>query len=225
MIGIYKITNKINGLTYIGQSKDIQERLRQHRSISMREDDPHFHTPIHEAIHDYGWENFDIEILLECDENELDIQEQKYIHQFNSFLNGYNDTMGGRKKPVYQYDLEGTMIKMFESATQASRETGISQTDISRVCRGERKSAGGFQWRFVKDNLNIKIEPIKRVRTGEKKIVYQYNSNHELIAVFDGVREAAQQLNINPSNLSAAASGKRKSAGGFLWSYEETSFD
>ena len=53
--------------------------------------------------------------------------------------------MGGRKKPVYQYDLEGTMIKMFESATQASRETGISQTNISRVCRGERKSAGGFQ--------------------------------------------------------------------------------
>ena len=70
--------------------------------------------------------------------------------------------------------------------------------------------AGGFQWRFVKDNLNIKIEPIKRVRTGEKKRVYQYNFNHELIAVFNGVREAAQQLNINPSNLSAAASGKRK---------------
>ena len=30
MIGIYKITNKLNGKVYIGQSRDIDARWRQH---------------------------------------------------------------------------------------------------------------------------------------------------------------------------------------------------
>ena len=30
MIGIYKITNKVNGLSYIGQSVHIERRFREH---------------------------------------------------------------------------------------------------------------------------------------------------------------------------------------------------
>lgn len=30
MIGIYKITNKINGKMYIGQSNDIERRFKEH---------------------------------------------------------------------------------------------------------------------------------------------------------------------------------------------------
>ncbi len=32
MIGIYKITNKINGKCYIGQSNDIERRWKEHRN-------------------------------------------------------------------------------------------------------------------------------------------------------------------------------------------------
>ena len=31
MIGIYKITNKISGKTYIGQSNDIERRFSEHK--------------------------------------------------------------------------------------------------------------------------------------------------------------------------------------------------
>ena len=36
MTGIYKITNKINGKVYIGQSGDIHERWLEHKRINER---------------------------------------------------------------------------------------------------------------------------------------------------------------------------------------------
>lgn len=38
---------------------------------------------------------------------------------------------------------------IYESTAQATRETGISNSLIRRVCYGEKKSAGGFHWQYV----------------------------------------------------------------------------
>ncbi len=54
-----------------------------------------------------------------------------------------------RKKGVVQYNLEGNLIAEYYSVAEASRETGISKTCISRVCRKERKQSGGFKWEYV----------------------------------------------------------------------------
>lgn len=51
-------------------------------------------------------------------------------------------------KKVYQYNINGDLIKEYPSVNQAFRDTRIYQ--ISRVCLGERKSAGGFIWRYDK---------------------------------------------------------------------------
>lgn len=53
-----------------------------------------------------------------------------------------------RKRSVVQFDLDGNMIEIFESAAEASRQTGVSKTCISRCCRGERKKSGGFIWKY-----------------------------------------------------------------------------
>lgn len=39
--------------------------------------------------------------------------------------------------------------KIYESASEASRETGVATCNILRVCKGERKSAGKYHWVFV----------------------------------------------------------------------------
>ncbi len=54
-----------------------------------------------------------------------------------------------RKKKVYQFDLHGILVKGFNSVSNASKETGCNKTSIAKVCRGERKSCGGFYWEFV----------------------------------------------------------------------------
>lgn len=38
---------------------------------------------------------------------------------------------------------------IYESVSQAERETNICGANISKVCKGERKTAGGFHWKFV----------------------------------------------------------------------------
>jgi hypothetical protein len=49
-------------------------------------------------------------------------------------------------KKVSQFDLSGNFIKYFDGVSEAERITGIS--NISAVCLGKRKKAGGFIWKF-----------------------------------------------------------------------------
>lgn len=53
-----------------------------------------------------------------------------------------------RRKKVVQYLLNGTVLSQFLSVTEASKQTGISKTCISRCCRNERESSGGFLWQY-----------------------------------------------------------------------------
>lgn len=87
MIGIYKITNKQNGKTYIGQSNDIERRLKEHQQTRL--------ITIDDYINVLGKENFNFEILEECSLDELDKKEQEYIVKFDSINNGYNVQFGG----------------------------------------------------------------------------------------------------------------------------------
>lgn len=95
-IGIYVITNKINGKQYVGQSTNIQKRWYDHRSKSMhpRKKDE-YRNLLYIDIRTYGLENFEIEILEECEKEELKEKEIFWIEKLNTFNNGYNNTPGG----------------------------------------------------------------------------------------------------------------------------------
>ena len=49
---------------------------------------------------------------------------------------------------IEQYTLNGTYIKTFLSAKDASYETKATLRHIYGVCDGERKSCGGFIWKY-----------------------------------------------------------------------------
>lgn len=84
-IGIYKITNKINGKCYIGQSKNIYKRWKQEKLGCVNE-----HLKF--AFKKYGFENFSFEILEECEINVLNERETYYIDLYDSCNreHGYN---------------------------------------------------------------------------------------------------------------------------------------
>ena len=57
-----------------------------------------------------------------------------------------------KEKPVSTVDLEtGEEIRHYVSISEASRQTGISSGNISAVCKGTRKQAGGYGWRYTDD--------------------------------------------------------------------------
>ena len=92
--GIYKITNKINGKCYIGQSINIGKRFAQHKSQSYR--NIHVNKLLYKAIEKYGIENFSFDVIENCEINILDDREKYWIEYFDSYNKGYNSTKGGK---------------------------------------------------------------------------------------------------------------------------------
>jgi len=91
MIGIYKITNKINNKFYIGRAYDLEQRWIKHQKYLG-----HGAPYLHRAILKYGIENFKFEIIEECSLEELRDKEEFWIKKLNSRKLGYNITKGGR---------------------------------------------------------------------------------------------------------------------------------
>ena len=88
---IYKITNKVNGKVYIGQSiRPIEQRFQRHINDAVNNIlDTHFAR----AIRKYGKENFYIELVETCDnQTELNLRERYWIRKYDSINNGYNET-------------------------------------------------------------------------------------------------------------------------------------
>lgn len=49
---------------------------------------------------------------------------------------------------VTQFALDGSFIKRWYSISEASRNVGCQVRSIIRVCKGQRKSTGGFKWEY-----------------------------------------------------------------------------
>ena len=126
--GIYLFINKVNGSKYIGQSKNIEHRKKEHihkKSTSR----------IHQAIQKYGLHNFDFIILEELpyDINLLNEREQYWIQIFNTYKSKkhYNLTQGG----------DNTIHKIGNTHTSSTREkisqkqTGNNNSNYKGECK------------------------------------------------------------------------------------------
>jgi len=125
-------------------------------------------------------------------------------------------------KPVVQLNGNYELIKEFTCERYAEQELGINVTNISQVCLGKAKSAGGYIFMFKpdyeakKDELNGKSIEIKPYR---RKVI-QLTLNNELIACYESIKSASEKLNIDESSISNVCKGRRqKTAGGFKWEY------
>jgi len=92
---IYKVTNKINGKIYIGQTTTkLKRRWNMHKSASRNN---RSNSALHSSISKYGHINFIIEPICSCfSEEELNLKEIYFIDTLNSLVpNGYNLKSGG----------------------------------------------------------------------------------------------------------------------------------
>ena len=89
--GVYKITNSSNQKIYIGSSKNILQRWRNHiRELKLNN---HSNIFLQSDWNEYGDEYFIFEILKECSEDERYDIEQNYLDKLLPFYrndNGYN---------------------------------------------------------------------------------------------------------------------------------------
>ena len=86
---IYCVTNKINGLKYVGQTNNPKRRWY---SLCCDNDN----QKITKAIQEYGKENFEMEILEKCTIDNVDEKEKYWIDYYNTYEGeGYNEHCGG----------------------------------------------------------------------------------------------------------------------------------
>ena len=85
---IYKLTNMITLMAYVGETDDFETRMGKHRNPN---ENPN--TLITKAIVLHGWENFKVEILI--DNVAENVDENYYIERENTMApHGYNQQRG-----------------------------------------------------------------------------------------------------------------------------------
>ena len=145
MIGIYKITNLINGKSYIGQSVNIQKRFNAHKSVAFNPNDKNYDYPLYCAIRKYGLENFTFEVLEECDISELNDKEVYYISKYNTHSKlGYNQDDGGDHASHYlklSDELVSEIIQRLKTSLDNSdyigEDFGVTGRTIRSINSGE----------------------------------------------------------------------------------------
>lgn len=154
MCGIYKITNTINGRCYIGQSIDIATRWRHHKSYPLSAS----HYPLYRAFDKYGLDNFIFEIIEECQPSELDAKECAYIKTFNSYLDGYNQTLGGSAGghivKLSNEDLEiiyDLLMNSSISQNEIAKMFSVGPDTISEINQGKTRIREDFNYP-IRDN-------------------------------------------------------------------------
>lgn len=58
-------------------------------------------------------------------------------------------TKGAAASSILQIDINEIIIAEYESAAEAARRTGVERRNICSVCAQQRKTAGGYRWRYA----------------------------------------------------------------------------
>ena len=216
--GIYAIKNPI-GKTYIGSSIDVDYRWMQYKKTQKTQ------HRISSSIAEYGYENHEFTLLETCS---IDLLNELEIYHKNCFIDakGWENALffflddkrqfDLKRKPVFQYNLDGLFVAEFEGVREAARKTGIINTSIAQVALKKRKSSGGFQWSYEKVERMPKIK-----KQAGRKVIVQQIKNGKIIAEFGSTKEAAKFVNGDSSSIAKVARGLRKSASEFQWAYKE----
>lgn len=238
MIGIYKITNKINKKIYIGQSTDIYARWYSHKRELNK--GMHVNSHLQNAWNKYGEDNFEFEIIYmlpniylseEYIRELLDTLEIGYIKEFKALTSehGYNIQLGGKGR------------KQSEETIQKKRNIVRSQEfkdKISNAVSGEKNPFYGKHHteetrKKISESLKGQKNPMygkhhteetrkKISETRNKKEIIMMDKDGNIIKIFNSVAEASQYLGTNDTtNICKVCKGKRKTAYGYKWRYFE----
>lgn len=205
--GIYQIKNKINGKSYIGQSKDIYHRWNKHKEVI----NPNSHSsmksyPLYQAFIKYGINNFDFIILEECSIDELNEREIYWIEKLNTYINepnsqGYNLTRGGEGTNRINHEKELKVIDMWNDGKNMKEIVKTFNIDWHSAIRIVEKYCDGTR-------LERRIRGNNVIREKLSKSVIQYDQFGRKIMEYPSVRIAAENLKIEFQNLQRCIWGK-----------------
>lgn len=217
MIGyIYKITNDVNGKVYIGLcTTTVEERFENHKKDRTK--NTHEKRPLYSAMNKYGIEHFHVETIEECDMAILPEREQYWIAYYNSYHYGYNATLGGEGKPLYDHEAILTRLQECPYPSVVAEEFHCCVEIVYGIAK--------------RNNIETKNLSNERMKATQKTILALNKETEDIVAEFESTVKAAEWCAENGyctslnsgvrSHIAEVANGKRKSAYGFKWKYKQ----
>jgi len=230
--GIYKITSP-SGRVYIGQSRNIEHRFRRYKRLHKSNSTQ---VRLTRSFKKYGVDNHTLEIIEECEFNQLNIRERFWQDHYDVLKGGLNCILtktnvlprimseetrlkrSGKNHWNYGKTVtEETKEKMSKSAIgrKLSKET---RKKLSEVRKGEKNHFYGKK-HSIKSKLKQKEKALKRKIQPAAKKVEQYSLDGTYIKTWNSVTEAGEEVGIANSGISACISGRQKTSGKFKWKY------
>ena len=175
MKSIYKITNKLNGKIYIGQSVNPSARWDYHKNRSQE--------AIGYAIRKYGVENFDFEIIEETED--YNTREMYWIAYYESFgCKGYNMNIGG----MGQFKISPKELKEIKHLLQNTKLTVREISEKYNVFAGTISAINNGKSHYSYDN----IYPLRK--TKEKNLTLEDVKEIENLLLNSGYKNVAQAI-------------------------------
>lgn len=239
---IYLFINHINNKVYVGQTyNNYITRWTEHRKTNEKY---YLHIALNKYGWDNfsRFVIFQTDFYLKTEENKkiitdiLDEKEKYYIQYFksNDSNYGYNLTSGGREydnlyetmkkterhpftKPVNQYDLDGNLIKTWESAALLNKTTEFKKDGVSDCCKGKRESYKGYIWKFVE--IPKKEEKINTKNSA--KPVLQYDLEGNFIKEYKSSQEVNKELGYSATNIRSCCRGIYNTCFNYVWIFKD----
>ena len=205
MAYIYQIINQLNGKMYIGKTEYNPPERRWKQHVNESHKTRNRHRALYGAMHKYGEDNFSFIVLEET--NNPNEREQYYIQKFDTYHNGYNETLGGDgsaylelpEQEICQFYVEGT-----HSLKDTAEHFGHDILTIKRI--------------LYKYNIPIVPSHIVSFEKRKRAVAKLDPNTQEILEVFSCVKDAEAKCPTG-KHIGQVCTGKRKTAGGYAWKY------
>ena len=191
---IYKIKNIINNKLYVGCTiTTIKKRFEEHAWRCLKTDT---NTKFCNSIKKYGVENFQIDLIEECDVSNIYEREKHYINELNTFKKGLNSTYGGEGCLGYKHSKE-IKEKISKKLKNGNSHKGKTYEDLYGDNAKEEKERRKHSVKNGWDNMSEE-EKNKRINNAKEKNRNQSKYGIEIIKEIK--KEFKDGLSINDVN-------------------------
>ena len=164
---VYILTNKLNGMMYIGQTENLERRIKHHLNAAKRVGSRNEGQPIVHAIREFGIEAFYCAVLetVNADTKEelhalLDEREKFYITKYDTINKGYNITLGGRGMFGF---IPSESARLAISKANKGKIISEAHKDAVRQATIKRWNDGEFR-KFMSDKMSGEGNPMYGIR-------------------------------------------------------------
>ena len=150
----HKVKTK-GGTTRLSPGRILAQKLTKNGryQVNLSKDNENHWTSVHRLVAKAFCPGWNKEFVVNHkDENPLNNHADNLewcTQSYNCKYGHRNDTMvEQRSLEVVMMSEDGSTIREFPSLREAARASGVSAAHICQVCKGERKKAGGYRWKY-----------------------------------------------------------------------------